>query len=371
MVTGGFHNPTEIVWASWQTVAQLLPPPPLAVLVVAGGSSKERVQQLSQSLLVGHKVIVAPDVRADPTGDSVQSLLDFTNQTKPDWIIAIGGGSVLDSAKAAATLAGNQGTVLEHMRGEQKIESDGIPLVAIPTTAGSGSEVTPFASITDAENRQKISLSHDYIYPKYALMDPTVTLTLPSKQTAISGLDALSHAIEGYWSNRATSESDSYGMAAAAQALTALPEACERGADPEARRAMLDASLLAGLTISNARTTAVHAVSYPITVIFDVPHGMACGMLLPSFIRYNAGTLNGNKEEELLARLGMGSMQQLAESVESMKDRIRMPARLGEVGISQKDIETIVGSGFRPDRMSNNPREVTPDVLHQMLEKIL
>jgi alcohol dehydrogenase class IV len=340
-------------------------------MVVAGRSSQRRINRLSYDLLPGHKVTPAPFVPTDPTAESIQGLLDFTRKVSPDWIIAIGGGSVLDSAKAAAVLAGNEGNVLGHMRGEQAIEAAGIPVVAIPTTAGSGSEVTPFASITDSANRQKISLSHEHIYPKFALLDPSVTLSLSGRQTAISGMDALSHAIEGYWSNRATAESDSFGIAAAAQALTALPDAYERGCDLDARRAMLEASLLAGLTISNARTTAVHAVSYPITVIYDVPHGMACGMLLPSFIRYNAGALEGKKEERLLSRLEMSSMPQLASTVESMKERIGLPSRLGELGITGKDIETIVGSGFRPDRMSNNPRNVTPEVLHRLLEEIL
>jgi alcohol dehydrogenase class IV len=352
-------------------VIEFLPPPPIAVLVVAGRSSQQRAEHLSQTLLSDYEVTLAPFVQADPTAESVQGLLDFTCKVSPDWIVAIGGGSVLDSAKAVAVLAGNEGTVLGHMRGEQEIKTAGIPVVAIPTTAGSGSEVTPFASITDSTNRQKISLSHDHIYPKFALLDPSMTLSLPGKQTAISGMDALSHAIEGYWSNRATAESDSFGIAAAEQALTALPDAYERGGDPDARRAMLEASLWAGLTISNARTTAVHAVSYPMTVHYHVPHGMACGMLLPSFIRYNAGSLEGKKEEELLTRLGMSSMQQLASAVESMKDRIGLPSQLSQLGLTERSISTIVKNGYRPDRMVNNPRPISSTELTTLLESIL
>lgn len=349
----------------------LLPSSPVTALVVSGKSSQQRTVRLSQHVLPGCKIVVAPFVSADPTAESVQALLDFTCETSPDWVIAMGGGSVLDSAKAAAVLANNEGSVLQHMRGEHQIDSVGIPLVAIPTTAGSGSEVTPFASITDSANRQKISLSHDYLFPRFALLDPALCQSLPAEQTAISGMDALSHAIEGYWSNRATSESDSFGMAAAAIALEALPNAYNHGDDFKARHKMLEASYLAGLTISCARTTAVHAVSYPLTVHYGVPHGTACGMLLPSFIRYNSGNLDDKKETELLGKLGMTSMQHLASTVESLKEHIGLPSRLSELGITQKDIGTIVANGYRPDRMSNNPREISAKELTSLLESIL
>jgi len=352
-------------------VNDLLPSSTATALVVSGKSSQQRTEQLRDHALPGCRIVVAPFVSADPTAESVQALLDLTCETNPDWIIAMGGGSVLDSAKAAAVLAKNEGTVLQHMRGERQIESEGIPLVAIPTTAGSGSEVTPFASITDSANRQKISLSHDHLFPRFALLDPSLSHSLPAEQTAISGMDALSHAIEGYWSNRATPESDSFGMAAAAMALEALPDAYNRGGDSEARHKMLEASCLAGLSISCARTTAVHAVSYPLTVHYGVPHGTACGMLLPSFIRYNSGELEGKKEAELLEILGMTSMQQLASTVESIKETIGLPSRLSQLGITQKDIETIVTNGYRPDRMANNPRKISATELTTLLESIL
>ena len=179
----------------------MLPAPPLRILIIAARSSQPWADQLCSELLPGYEVVFLPNVAADPMAVSTQTVIDFVNNECPDWIIAIGGGSVLDTAKAAALLASNHGSVLAPLRGELQIKLPGIPLIALPTTGGSGSEVTPYASITVAHNMRKISLAHDYLYPRFAVLDPSLTLTLTRRQTAVSGMDALSHAIEGYWSN--------------------------------------------------------------------------------------------------------------------------------------------------------------------------
>jgi alcohol dehydrogenase len=218
---------------------------------------------------------------------------------------------------------------------------------------------------------RKVSLAHDYLYPKYAVLDPSLTLTLTRRQTAVSGIDALSHAIEGYWSNQSTSVSYAHALAVITLMLNNLPEAYRNGEHLHTRHMILEGSLLAGLTISNAKTTAVHAVSYPMTVFFHIPHGLACSLILPSFIRYNAGSMRPDKEHQLLTSLNLTSMDQLAEAVEELQEQLDLPIRLRDLGLSITDIATIVDNGFRPDRMNNNPREVTPEVLHCLLEEIL
>jgi len=352
-------------------VEKVLPPPPLKILIVAGRSSQTQADQLYHRWLPGYAVEILPNVAADPKADSVQAVIDFVRRKRPDWIIAMGGGSVLDTAKTAAVLAENHGNVVTYLRGQLQIELSGIPLIAVPTTAGSGSEVTPYASITDSQNMRKVSLTHDHLYPKYALLDPSLTLTLTRRQTAVSGMDALCHAIEGYWSKRSTSVTDVYALASAKLMLSVLPIAYRHSDDMNARRLAVEGSMLAGLTISNAGTTAVHAVSYPMTVYFHIPHGLACAMLLPSLIRYNAGAMKQEKEENLLAYLGFNSMNQLAEAVEHLKKELDLPVRLRDLGLKRAHITTIVENGFRPDRMSNNPRQVMAAELTAMLETIL
>ena len=328
-------------------------------------------EQLCSQWLPGYQVEILSNVPADPTDVSVQAVIDKVKATGPDWIIAMGGGSVLDAAKAAAVIAENSSDILPYLRGELQVESPGIPLIAVPTTAGSGSEVTPFASITDSQKMRKTSLSHDYLYPKYAVIDPTLTFTLTRRQTAVSGMDALSHAIEGYWSKQSGSVTDAYALVAANLMLTVLPKTYRNIEDINARHLIMEGSMLAGLTISNARTTAVHAVSYPMTVYFHIPHGLACSMLLPVMIRYNAGAMTRDKEQHLLSNLEYSSMNQLAEAVEHLQERLDLPIRLRDLGLRRADITTIVENGFRPDRMNNNPRRVSAAELTALLETIL
>ena len=370
-MSGRFFNPTDIRWFPLQDIGEVLPAPPLKVLIITARSSQSRAEQLCSQWLPQYQVEILPNVPADPTIVSVQEVIDFVKARRPDWIIAVGGGSVLDAAKAAAVIAKNQGEILPYLRGELQVKSTGIPLIAVPTTAGSGSEVTPYASITDSQKMRKISLSHDYLYPKYAVIDPTLTLTLTRRQTAVSGMDALSHALEGYWSKQSTSVTDAYALVAAKLLLTMLPNTYQNVEDVNARHLTMEGSMLAGLTISNARTTAVHAVSYPMTVYFRIPHGLACSMLLPVLIRYNAGAMARDKEQKLLSKLEYSSMNQLAEAVERLQQQLDLPIRLRDLGLRRADITTIVDNGFRPDRMNNNPRRVSAAELTALLETIL
>lgn len=348
-----------------------MPPRPQKVLIAATMSSLATATELKNNHLAGHEVKLLPVVAPDPSIASVQEITDEVMAGVPDWIIAIGGGSVIDTAKAAAVTTTNGGDVESHVRGTTSIEQPGIPLIAIPTTSGSGSEVTPYASITDSHESRKISLSHDYLFPKFALLDPSLTLSLPPRQTAISGMDALSHSIEGYWSNRATPATDALALSAARLLLNQLSKAQRNPLDLTTRRLTMEGSMLAGLTISNARTTAVHAASYPMTVYYRIPHGLACALLLPPFIRFNSGAMAPHKERRLLDALGAVSMYDLADSVERLQAKLDLPAKLGEVGIETNDISQLVANGFRPDRMANNPREVTAKDLTKLLEAIL
>ena len=368
---GGFHLPTDIRWMEWHRVGDLLPKHRLRIDVLVGNSSLPRAIELKNRHLARHEVTVHLPIPADPTTGSAQAVLDSLRHQPPDWVIAMGGGSVLDTAKAAALLTNHEGTVAEYLRGERELPAEGIPVVAVPTTAGSGSEVTPYASITDTALGKKVSLTHDSLFPKFAVMDASLTLSLPPGNTAVSGMDALAHAIEAYWSKASTGVTDGHALRSAKLALGSLGAAYEDGMDATARRSMLHGSLLAGMAISHAKTTAVHAASYPMTVLFHVPHGLACSLLLPSFVRYNAGAMEPVKEQALTVGLGVTSMADLSEAIEELRERLQMPKRLRDVGLVQKDIATIVEHGFRPDRVGNNPRDVTSESLTELLEGVL
>ena len=366
-----FFIPIDVRWAAWRQAGQFLGLPYQKVLIATSRSSLIRAEELQKDILADHRTELLPVISADPTITSVQEFTDGVIAATPDWIIAIGGGSVLDTAKAGAVAANNGGDVASLIRGTRLIDRPGIPLIAIPTTSGSGSEVTPYASITDATESKKISLSHDFLFPRFALLDPSLTLSLSLRQTAISGMDALCHAIEGYWSNRATPATDALALSAARLLLDQLPETQRAPDNLNARRQTMEGSMLAGLTISNARTTAVHAISYPITVSFGVPHGLACSLTLPSMMRFNAGAMAGEKEYQLLHHLGAKSMGHLADTVEQLQTELELPIKLSGVGIGPGEISKIVENGYRPDRMSNNPREISADQLTLLLENLI
>ena len=352
-----FFNPTDVRWCDWRQVRTFLPPPPQKVLIALTRSSLSTAEEIQNDILSDYQVDLLPIIAHEPSVSSVQEVTNDVMLGAPDWIIAIGGGSVMDAAKAAAIIATNGGNVEGHLRGTQTIEHQGIPLIAIPTTSGLGSEVTPYASITDTQEKRKISFSHDYLFPKFALLDPSLTLT--PRQTAISEMDALSHAIEGYWSKRATPATDALALGASRLVFDQLARLKNSPKDLAARRLAMEGSMLAGLTISNAQTTAVHAVSYPITVFYGVPHGLTCYLLLPAMIRFNSGAIAADKERRLLENLGVDSMVHMAESVECLQSQLELPSRLADVGIE---------NGYWPDRLANNPKAISGAQLATMLE---
>lgn len=367
-----YYNPTEIRWISWQQIGKLLPSEKTRVLVISGRSAmRKRVEALQSEILKDHHVEVLQDVGPDPTVSSVNKTLETVREIQPNWVIALGGGSVLDTAKIASLLASHPGDVQGYLRGDHKVSHPGVPVIAVPTTAGTGSEVTPYASITDQERMAKSSLTHDYLFPRYAVLDPQLTYSLPPRQMAISGMDALSQAIEGYWAKASTPVTDALALQAVSIVLANLEIAVCQPENVSARKAMLNGSNLAGLAISNAKTTAVHAASYPLTVHFGIPHGMACGFILPGFIRYNAPALGPEKQGALLRQAQVKSMDELAEIVIELREKVGLPESLGEIGITEQDIDTVVAGGFRLDRVSNNPREITPSALRKLLKEVL
>jgi len=367
-----YYNPTEIRWIPWQQIGELLPSEKTRILVILGRSSmRKQAEALQSEILKDYEVKLLSGISPDPSILSVNSVLKTVRELRPDWVIALGGGSVLDTAKTASLLASHPGAVQDYLRRERKVKYPGIPVIAVPTTAGTGSEVTPYASITDHERMTKISLSHDYLFPRYAVLDPQLIYSLPAKQMAISGMDALSHAIEGYWAKAATPVTDAIALRAISIILGNLETAVRHSKEIAARKAMLNGSNLAGLVISNARTTAVHAASYPLTVHFGVPHGMACGFLLPGFIEYNGPSLEAEKRSALLRCAQAESMPGLAAVVRELRRRIGLPEKLREVGVTDQDIDTIVAGGFRPDRVGNNPRKVTEPALRKLLKEVL
>lgn len=227
----------------------------------------------------------AQTVPPNPDLDMLDTIAGWHRHADVDVVVALGGGSAMDSAKAlAAILPMRETRPLDRwlrqggIRGSETV----LPLVCLPTTAGTGAEVTPFGTIWDTAQNRKRSVAHPDLFPKAALLDPELTLSLPWRETLFGAMDTISHCLETLWNKTATPVSR--GLAAAALPLVAgaLPQAERDPGDLTARAALQDASLMAGIAISQSRTALAHAVSYPVTLAFGVPHGLACSFMLPA-----------------------------------------------------------------------------------------
>ncbi len=292
-------------------------------------------------------------------------------------IIGIGGGSAMDCAKCISILGKNPGKIRDYINNDKTFKNYGIPLIEIPTTSGTGSEVTKWATVWDmGDNKKKYSLSDDKMFAKIALVDPNLTLSLPPKMTAITGLDALSQAIEAYWSKNHNIFSDSYAIDAIKIINSNLLKAYKNPKDLKYRKEMVLGSLKSGLAFSNTKTTAVHSVSYPMTAHFNVPHGLACAFTLGQFLIYNSKKSDDNLKEaperinEISNLLDAKNSIEASTKLSKLMKEMGLPTKLSEFGIDNDGIELIIKEGFNPDRVKHNPRYVTEENLRKILRNI-
>jgi phosphonate metabolism-associated iron-containing alcohol dehydrogenase len=303
-----------------------------------------------------------------PTPDLVDHVVEICQNGRCDVVVAVGGGSTLDLGKSVAALAPTTGRTIDYLAGDASLEAPGLPYVAVPTTAGTGSEVTPWATIWDKDARRKHSLEHQTMFPSHAIVDPELTMSLSPAMTATSGIDALTQAVEAYWSKRSQPISDLYALGAISRIMSNLEDAHKNG-QPEARTAMAEGSLMSGLAFSNTKTTICHSLSYPMTALFGVSHGQAVSITLPAFLLSNAHAIRA-KVPRLLEALGAGSIEDAASRIRALMTSVGLAVRLNDLGIGDREIETILDQGFYADRADNNPKPVTIQDAREILRGI-
>jgi len=293
-----------------------------------------------------------------------------------DLVVGVGGGSSLDVAKAIAMLAKNDGKAEDYI-GLETVPSPGLPTIMIPTTAGTGSEVTFTAVFTMRHKKKKGGINSRFLYPDLALLDPSLTLSLPPHITATTGMDALTHAIEAFNSLQSNPMSDLVAKEAIALVGANLKKAFDKGDDLNARREMLLASLLGGLALASAGVTACHALAYPLGAFFDIPHGLANAVLLPYIMEYNSESAE-TKFAQIGSLLGAdgpdGETKTLAESgvniVRSLSKDIGIPERLRELDVPESDIENMAEMAMTVARpIENNPRKMTKEAAVQIYQE--
>ncbi|MFA5689821.1 MAG: iron-containing alcohol dehydrogenase family protein [Kiritimatiellales bacterium] len=320
------------------------------------------LKEIEQKL---NPVAVFSEVNPNPTVANVDSLAAVLREIKADAVIAVGGGSVMDCAKAACCLAQTtEPSIRSFHTGGMKFDIAGIPLITIPTTAGTGSEVTPFAVLDDTEKGVKGPIASDFFYPVAAVIDPTLTWSLPKSITAATGLDALSHAMEGYWSKNHQPLCDLMAQEAARLIFINLPKVYANPSDREAREAMSYAAVLAGMAFQLPKNAMVHACSFPLSNRYHMSHGAACAFTLEFALKLNAPAMNG-RMEAFAAYCGFDSIDAMAQAIRTLKADGGLPCSLHAVGISKDEIDVLVKESFHP-LMNNNPVEITAEHLYQM-----
>lgn len=352
--------------------------------LVVTGRSTERATPLLE-LLGAHRVssIVFP-VPEEPTTDQVQEGARTARESGCDLVIGIGGGSALDVAKAIAVLVTNKGDLFEYLevigRG-QPLTEPGLPLIAIPTTSGTGSEVTRNAVLGSPQHRVKVSLRSHLMLPTLALVDPELTRSMPPQVTAASGLDAFTQLVEPYVSRRANVLTDALCREGIARVARSLYRAYTYGDDIAAREDMALASLFGGLALSNAGLGAVHGFAGPLGGMFKAPHGALCGRLLPNVMAINIRALRERMpESEALRRYGeigrilTGNPEATAEDgaawVEQLVAQLRIPA-LSAYGVVPADFPAIIEKAVRASSMQSNPIALTAEEMEEVLRRAL
>lgn len=301
------------------------------------------------------------DVIPNPTVEVVNQAAALYRLCGATSIVALGGGSALDVAKAVGVLANFGGKITDY-EGNHKVPGSIVPMIAIPTTAGTGSEVTASAVITDEERNYKLSVFSYEILPRYAILDPQLIMTAPAPVAAACGVDALIHAIEAYLSNLASPFSDAMAQKAMELIGKYLCRFVANRTDEEAACAMMAGSNFAGISFAWARLGNVHAMSHPVSAYFHIPHGVANAILLPTVMEYNALADHG-RYEKIYSYLCPGEKpeifkpEMLVEELKSLNARLGIPSGLSQVGVTEDKILAMAEDAMKSGNIPANPRQ--------------
>jgi len=322
-------------------------------------------EQLSKAKL---SVDVFSEAEPEPTFPRLNAAAEQLRKKGYDLLLGVGGGSSMDTAKGLSVLLAHGGKGQDY-GGIDKVPGPGVPIFTIPTTAGTGSEVTNIAIFGDVEKGYKLGIVSPYLLARLALVDPTLTYGCPPKVTAASGIDALIHAIECYTGNKANTFSDALALEAMRLIVGNLRTAVKNGSDKEARNHMSEGALIAGMAFGNSGVAAVHALAYPLGSRFHVPHGVANGLLLPYVMECN---LSANLPKYAIVAQMLGveteglSLQKAAEkgveAAKALATDIGIPLHLRDLGVPKKALEEMAVATMDVTRLlANNPKKLTLD----------
>jgi alcohol dehydrogenase class IV len=352
--------------------------------LIVRGRNPDRARHLEAMVRAANINYSLFEVHGEPTIERIEVGVKQAREIEADLVIGFGGGSVIDSAKAIAALATNPGSILEYLevigKGKQ-LALGSVPCIAIPTTAGTGAEVTRNSVLASPAHKVKVSLRSPYLLPRLAVVDPMLTCDLPQSVTASTGLDALTQLIEPYVCVRSNPVTDGLCVEGMKRVARSFRSAFENGHDIPARENMALASLFGGLSLANAGLGAVHGFASPIGGMFDAPHGAICAALLPHVMEINIRALHERARESailsrydtiatLLTGSGKATLEDGIQWVCDLCKDLRIPG-LRTYGISKPDIPILVEEAAKASSMKANPIVLTTEELTEALERAM
>lgn len=342
------------------------------VLVCGNSFCKNGVADEFLRLGGGKIVEIFSDIRPNPTTDNVNDCVRLMREVDADFAVALGGGSPMDCCKAAcAIVKGDDNIEPYHSLGKPISAKEAIPMIAVTTTSGTASEVTNISVLTDINKNLKQPMNDPAMYPKIAVIDPELTLTVPPQVTASTGLDVLSHAIESYWSTLNQPICSACSIYAARLVFQWLEKAYTEPENLTAREKMAEASIVAGVAFSHPRTTGSHACSFPLTNIYGIPHGEACAFTLDYFVKFNAKHADSDGRLDALAKdCGFDSAYEMADEISAMKKRMGMRSRLSEIGCTSDEQIAELTKKSMSMLMKRNPIELSESDIGEMYNKL-
>lgn len=342
------------------------------VLVCGNSFCKNGVADEFLRLGGGKIVEIFSDIRPNPTTDNVNDCVRLMREVDADFAVALGGGSPMDCCKAACAIAkGDDNIEPYHSLGKPISAKEAIPMIAVTTTSGTASEVTNISVLTDINKNLKQPMNDPAMYPKIAVIDPELTLTVPPQVTASTGLDVLSHAIESYWSTLNQPICSACSIYAARLVFEWLEKAYTEPENLTAREKMAEASIVAGVAFSHPRTTGSHACSFPLTNIYGIPHGEACAFTLDYFVKFNAKHADSEGRLDALAKdCGFDSAYEMADEISAMKKRMGMRSRLSEIGCTSDEQIAELTKKSMSMLMKRNPIELSESNIGEMYNKL-
>ena len=358
-----YSHPVKIIagGGSLERLPSVLPETGAILLVTSEGWVRRGVAQRIEGIVGSDRLLISSGVNPNPQLDALDLIIRDYLDANLAAIIGLGGGSAIDAAKVIAA-----GVVMDlenpldaiFRRGRNQPWQSSLPLVAVPTTAGTGAEVTPFATVWDEITKKKFSVAGEAIFPSAAILESELTLSLPRKATLFTALDATSHALESIWNHSRSPISEALASQALMIIAESLPVVLADSECPEARDRLLTASTLAGMAISHTKTAIAHSVSYPLTIHHGVPHGLAASFLLPNLIKVH------------LDAEANSVISGIFEKVLALLARLNLSEELRNY-VEPKAVFNLVDEMFEPSRAANYTHSMDRDRLEGMLRDAL